>query len=251
MECTVCSRSLADDVRVEAVRAATVPPPGGEGFSADDHVAIIQPVVLAFAQYLHERVHVSTTDRAARMPRGDSGRSLTIRRHGRHRSGRRCARGARRAGTESCVSDHRLNDVPRSSRDVRPGSGHAKRPIGPEPDRRCHSATVVSGSSLPGCTSLDHAWIGLDEESWSQSAADPVRRSRMGSSDRLAAAAASRGLKVEVRAFPDGTRPRTMLLLRSAATSHRSSSRSSSSLTKNRSWHSSAVRIDWTNSDSQ
>ena len=62
MECTVCSRSLADDVRVQAVRAATVPPPGGEGFSPDDHVAISQPVVLAFAQYLHERADVSTTE---------------------------------------------------------------------------------------------------------------------------------------------------------------------------------------------
>jgi hypothetical protein len=62
MECTVCSRSLADDVRVEAVRAATVPPPGGEGLSPDDHIAIIQPVVLAFAQYLHERADVGPTE---------------------------------------------------------------------------------------------------------------------------------------------------------------------------------------------
>ena len=52
MECTGCSRSLADDVVV----------PGGEGFSPDDHVAIIQPVVLAFAQYLHERADIGPTE---------------------------------------------------------------------------------------------------------------------------------------------------------------------------------------------
>ena len=62
MECTVCSRSLADDVVVEAVRAATVPPPGDKAFSTDDHVAIIQPVVLAFAQYLHGRDDAGPTE---------------------------------------------------------------------------------------------------------------------------------------------------------------------------------------------
>jgi hypothetical protein len=68
MECTVRSRSLADDVVVEAVLAATVPPPGGEAFSTDDHVAIIQPVVLAFAQYLHERADVGPTEPGSQDP---------------------------------------------------------------------------------------------------------------------------------------------------------------------------------------
>ena len=58
MECTVCSRSLADDVVV----------PGGEGFSPDDHVAIIQPVVLAFAQYLHERADIGPTEPGSQIP---------------------------------------------------------------------------------------------------------------------------------------------------------------------------------------
>ena len=136
MECTVCSRSLADDVRVEAVRAATVPPPGGEGFSADDHVAIIQPVVLAFAQYLHERVHVSTTDRAARMPRGDSGRCS-------HHSETRSTPFASSPRSRRSPSRHRImcfrSQTERRSSVIPPwcdrDQGRAKRPIGPEPDR--------------------------------------------------------------------------------------------------------------------
>jgi hypothetical protein len=62
MECTVCSRSLADDVVVQAEGAATVPRPGGEGIAAHEQVAMIQPVVVAFAQYLRECSEVGTTE---------------------------------------------------------------------------------------------------------------------------------------------------------------------------------------------
>ena len=54
--------SVADDVVVQAVHAAEVPPAGGEGFSLHEHVAMIQPVVVAFAQYLRERAEVGTTE---------------------------------------------------------------------------------------------------------------------------------------------------------------------------------------------
>jgi hypothetical protein len=56
MECTVWSRSLADDVVVQAEGAATVPRPGGEGIAAHE------PVLAAFARYLRERSEVGTTE---------------------------------------------------------------------------------------------------------------------------------------------------------------------------------------------
>jgi hypothetical protein len=50
MECAVCSRSLADDVVVRA----------------HERVALIQPIVAAFAQYLHGWTEVASTDPCSR-----------------------------------------------------------------------------------------------------------------------------------------------------------------------------------------
>jgi len=66
MEGTVCSRSLADDVVVQAERAATVPRPGCEDTDAHEQVAMIQPVAVAFARYLRERAEVGTTEPGSR-----------------------------------------------------------------------------------------------------------------------------------------------------------------------------------------
>ena len=109
-------------------------------------------------------------------------------------------------------------------------------------------------------------WIGLDERSSSnpystlvrstsrhtgssgERIEDLVSRSH-GSSERLVAAATSRGLKVEVRAFPNGTRNSQDVATAMGCDVAQSSSRSSSSSTKNQSLLSWAVRIDWTKSD--
>jgi hypothetical protein len=48
MECAVCSRVLADEVVV--------------AISPHEHVAIIQPIVVAFAQYLHGWTEVGSTE---------------------------------------------------------------------------------------------------------------------------------------------------------------------------------------------
>ena len=174
MECTVCSRSLADDVGVEAVRAArflrrvakaslptTMSPSSSQSSLPSLSIFTSGPTSVP-------------PNRAARMPRGDSGRCS-------HRSKTRSTPFASSPRSRRSPSRHRTTCIrsqterrssvipPWCDRDRAARRGRSGR----SPTGRCHSATVVSASSLPGCTSLDHAWIELDEESWSQSAFDP------------------------------------------------------------------------------
>ena len=161
MESQCVRGSLADDVVVEAVRPATVRPAGGDGFSTHGHVAIIPPVVLALAAVCSASGAAwgPRTGQPGSCPRrfwavlspfGDTVDTVRV---------VAALRGAHRAGTEPPVSDHRLNDVLGQShhwcdRDRLSEEGRSGR----SPTGRCHSATLVSGSSLSGVLiSLDHA----------------------------------------------------------------------------------------------
>jgi hypothetical protein len=60
--CNFCLRSLADDVLTQSINEATVCRACAERITACERAAMLELIVAAFAQFLHERAEVPSTE---------------------------------------------------------------------------------------------------------------------------------------------------------------------------------------------